>query len=1156
MKKQLLFGLLPILALAPIANAADIQRFIDYVECDGNGNTAGEYVLLDYTPSSNSVVEADVAVRKLNATHGIFCARGSDYSTDTFTLFFYSNQGFRWDYNRSTAEYQTGIVADRKYRVRCAPDGFWLDGVKCSTINVSPLSFTPGNRMMLFASYATALPNTPNPNGNYAKIRLYSFKAWDDDGETLRVDLWPCIDADGNTALYDAVTDTIYQNLKSGKSLTPSAAGSAGPLLPGRFDVTAAPEECGEPSPGYGITTSHLAGESFAVSAPAVWTNAAETASAVCTGWKLYDAEGNVVSNGTGNAFTYTHPTPAAYRRLEWQWDCRYKVAATAGADGSVSPAAQWVGRGAMASVTATPNAGHHLFKWTGDIPSGVDASAPTITLPVTAPATLAATFGGVLHVSPNGDGTDPAAGFATGYATIHDAVAAASAGDVVLLDTETFTLASSLTIDKAIVLAGAGGRDDTVLDGANNGRLITVSADGATLRNFTFIRMGSAYAASIGITMNKNATLFNLVARQNGNAFSGNARYTFTISAGLMSSCIVTNNQPPNCPGVTLSGSGVIENCYFANNKNRGSSTSWLGGAIDASGGTVRNCTIVNNHCDTGALRATGAAKFYNNIVWGNTTKDGSAPSNWVDTKGTATWINNCIADATSLSSSATISGNFDDDPLLQEDNLHFFRSSPCNGRAAPAYAPAIDLDGNARGDEPSVGCVEYVAGEAIICTVSASADVAVQPGTVTLSATVEGGYTEPLSYAWDFFGTGATDSTGASPVLSDIDVYTPSLTVTDAAGKTATATYPREIVIYGAEGDVFVTNAPNASCRAPYATWETAATNFAEVIRYCQAGGRAVLCDGLHTVDSTLVITKPVTLTSLHGRDQTSITMKGSSQLFILRNAGAIVEGLTVTNCNFNNWARGAGIVVENGSIRDCRFIDCTSNGHGLVTTDGSSTDSHISRCILVNCGQGKDATQGPAGFKLMGTRPVLEDCLVSNVVSRSKSTEYPAGGLYAASGTAIIRNCTFADTVCRQGSPIQVVGGVVVENCILVGNMTNSAASATATPVLHECNDPLVNGMTKMTSANLLHTCLWPSAFDYVGYTGVMVRDPGFKNRAAADLHLRSSSPCLNAGRNNRVPAGATDVEGLPRIIGKNVDLGCFECDATPGTFLFVQ
>ena len=91
--------------LAPsCAHGASVSNFVEYVETDGN-NAPGEYVLLDYTPSSNSVVETEVAIRDLKISHGIFCTRGSTSTDRPFTLFYVGNSGLRWDYNRTTAEY-------------------------------------------------------------------------------------------------------------------------------------------------------------------------------------------------------------------------------------------------------------------------------------------------------------------------------------------------------------------------------------------------------------------------------------------------------------------------------------------------------------------------------------------------------------------------------------------------------------------------------------------------------------------------------------------------------------------------------------------------------------------------------------------------------------------------------------------------------------------------------------------------------------------------------------------------------------------------------------------------------------------------------------------------------------------------------------------
>ena len=57
---------------------------------------------------------------------------------------------------------------------------------------------------------ADAFPGTP-----------VKFKAWD--GDTLRVNLLPCVDSTGAAALYDAVTDTLYHNLQANKAFIVSA---------------------------------------------------------------------------------------------------------------------------------------------------------------------------------------------------------------------------------------------------------------------------------------------------------------------------------------------------------------------------------------------------------------------------------------------------------------------------------------------------------------------------------------------------------------------------------------------------------------------------------------------------------------------------------------------------------------------------------------------------------------------------------------------------------------------------------------------------------------------------------------------------------------------------------------------------------------------
>ena len=109
--------------------------------------------------------------------------------------------------------------------------------------------------------------------------------------------------------LTDAEAESVYDYL-NGKWLN----------NPGILEVDGSPEQLGTPSPAYGAQAVFAAGATVPVSCGlAIATNDEDRVYA-CAGWKLYDTNDNMVSNGLGMSFVYTHPTPAAYRRLEWQW--------------------------------------------------------------------------------------------------------------------------------------------------------------------------------------------------------------------------------------------------------------------------------------------------------------------------------------------------------------------------------------------------------------------------------------------------------------------------------------------------------------------------------------------------------------------------------------------------------------------------------------------------------------------------------------------------------------------------------------------------------------------------------------------------------------------------------------------------------------------
>lgn len=166
--------------------------------------------------------------------------------------------------------------------------------------------------------------------------------------------------------------------------------------LNSQLEISSDPDGIGSPSPTYGGFAGLSAGDARAVSCGATFVaNETRTIAYSCIGWKLYDKDDNVVSNGTDTSFTYIHPTPAAFRRLEWQW--RKSVAGTilAGDFGSVSPSGiAWYYCDTPITVTATPNQGIGFAHWTGTLPADIDATLASVTFTPTDPFAMTARFG------------------------------------------------------------------------------------------------------------------------------------------------------------------------------------------------------------------------------------------------------------------------------------------------------------------------------------------------------------------------------------------------------------------------------------------------------------------------------------------------------------------------------------------------------------------------------------------------------------------------------------------------------------------------------------------------------------------------------------------------------------------------------------------
>ena len=297
---------------------------IEYIQGPGSARILTDYTPHPQTDKVEAVAEWPANTIAANVNQAVWCARGNGLQVDSWTLFVLGTQ-FRFDYSPNghgvslTSSFT--ISTGTKYTITAENNTitYVANGTQVGSDSTLAYSYTAGGPAMLFASYYNG---TGSNLGNYGKQKLYSFKVWRS-GELIHYFV-PCKDSSNNATLVDICDNPA--------TLTRTGTFTAGPeghyydntlfASPDALGIAGKPDQYGVPSPAYGKHAGLAAGDTVAVSCES-YTNTTTMVEYICTGWKLYDEDNNVLSNGTETSFTYVHPTPAAYRKIEWQWTSR-----------------------------------------------------------------------------------------------------------------------------------------------------------------------------------------------------------------------------------------------------------------------------------------------------------------------------------------------------------------------------------------------------------------------------------------------------------------------------------------------------------------------------------------------------------------------------------------------------------------------------------------------------------------------------------------------------------------------------------------------------------------------------------------------------------------------------------------------------------------
>lgn len=258
----------------------------------------------------------------------------------------------------------------------------------------------------------------------------------------------------------------------------------------------------------------------------------------------------------------------------------------------------------------------------------------------------------------------------------------------------------------------------------------------------------------------------------------------------------------------------------------------------------------------------------------------------------------------------------------------------------------------------------------------------------------------------------------------------------------------------------------------------------------------------------------------------------------------SGNTISGSTVWGMRCNNSA----VTISGNTIRD--------NGQSGILCQSAASIIATGNFIAYNS-TGIDG----GGIVLAGGTPIIDRNTILGNRANGKG-----GGIYINNATAKVRNNIIAWNTASESGGIRMdtLAPVSVTNNTIVFNATYKRSAGAAitldkpfaspAPTFTIANNIVaynttgINVISGAGAPTLSHNCLWSNgAYNYnglaAGGTDILF-DPLFASVGLGDYHLTATSPCLNAGDDAQVLAGAKDVDAETRIAGTHVDIGADE------------
>jgi parallel beta-helix repeat protein len=240
----------------------------------------------------------------------------------------------------------------------------------------------------------------------------------------------------------------------------------------------------------------------------------------------------------------------------------------------------------------------------------------------------------------------------------------------------------------------------------------------------------------------------------------------------------------------------------------------------------------------------------------------------------------------------------------------------------------------------------------------------------------------------------------------------------------------------------------------------------------------------------------------------------------------------------------------VIRNNVLFGNNDAGIHMNGDASQGGDGIITGAIVSGNRIFDNGLG-----GASGINMDGVQNSLieNNLLYNNHASGISLYQIDGGG--PSTGNIVVNNTIDEASNARWALNIQnaSTGNTVLNNILLNENPAHGAIDISPDSLagLHSDYNAVVSRFTTNDSDTILTLPLWQAQTGQDQHSTVSDAQHLFVNAAAADYHLISTAPAINAGTSTSAPA--TDLDGNPRPIGGVFDIGAYEfgASATPVT-----